>query len=45
LSRYKIGVIDFLTLYDNTKMVENKLKATIHGVNEMDVSAIDPERY
>lgn len=42
---YKIGMIDFLTLYDNIKYMENQIKSTIHGVESNEVSATDPATY
>lgn len=43
--RYKIGLIDFLTKYNNLKMIENQLKASINNVDQIEVSAIDQDRY
>ena len=43
--RFKIGVIDFLTKYNNFKLLENQAKAKIAGVDNIEISAIDPETY
>ena len=43
--RYKIGLIDFLTKYSNLKKFENEFKARKHGVDNIEISAIDQERY
>lgn len=43
--RYKVGVIDFLTRYSTAKLVENRLKSTLHRVDSNAVSAIDPSAY
>ena len=43
--RYKLGVIDFLTKYNISKAVENKLKSTIRAVNSNEVSAIESASY
>ena len=42
---YKIGIIDFLTLYDNIKFMENQIKSKIHRVDKKEVSATDPATY
>ena len=39
---YKIGLIDFLTEYDNFKYLENQVKSTLHRVDTKVVSATDP---
>ena len=41
----RMGLIDFLTLYDFQKGIENKLKSSIYQVNSLDVSAVDPTTY
>ena len=43
--RYKFGLIDFLTEYSTKKMMENELKSKIHGVDQLEISAIDQDRY
>ena len=43
--RYKLGIIDFLTTYDTSKYLENKFKSTVHHVDSIKVSAIDPISY
>jgi hypothetical protein len=43
--RYKIGIIDFLTNYDVSKLVENQLKARVGRVNPNQISAIDSITY
>ena len=43
--RYKVGLIDFLTKYNNLKMIENKVKAKVNNVDSIEVSAIDQDRY
>jgi hypothetical protein len=43
--RYKIGIIDFLTNYDNSKFVENQLKSKVGRVNSNQISAIDAVSY
>ena len=43
--RFKIGVIDFLTKYSNLKYLENQTKAKLAGVDNKEISAIDPETY
>jgi len=43
--RYKIGIIDFLTKFSNFKMLENEIKSKVHGVDSLEVSAIDEVRY
>jgi hypothetical protein len=40
-----MGLIDFLTVYDFQKEIENKLKSSIYQVNSLDVSAVDPTTY
>ena len=40
-SRYKIGLIDFLTKYEGVKLLENEVKAKINRVDNIEVSAID----
>lgn len=44
-SKYKLLVIDFLTLFNNLKMIENKIKSTVHGINSNEISAVDQETY
>ena len=43
--RYKFGVIDFLTEYSSIKLLENEMKSKLHGVDQLEVSAIDQQRY
>jgi len=43
--RYKIGIIDFLTNYSNTKYLENQFKSHLHHVDRNSVSAIDEKSY
>lgn len=38
---FKIGIIDFLTKYNHFKFIENQTKATIAGVDKIEISAID----
>ena len=38
-------MIDFLTLYNNLKYMENQIKSTIHGIDSKEVSATDPTTY
>mmetsp|Transcript_23875 Transcript_23875/g.36555 ORF Transcript_23875/g.36555 Transcript_23875/m.36555 type:complete len:108 (+) Transcript_23875:1977-2300(+) len=45
LMRYKLGLIDFLTEYSHKKLLENELKAKYHGVDSIEISAIDQDRY
>ena len=40
-SRYKLGIIDFLTKYSGMKMLENEIKSTVYKVNKNEISAID----
>lgn len=40
-SRYKLGIIDFLTKYSGMKMLENEFKSTVFKVNKIEISAID----
>ena len=42
---YKIGIIDFLTMYSSMKYVENQVKSKMHGVDSQTVSATDPKTY
>lgn len=44
-SKYKLLVIDYLTLFNSFKMLENKIKSTVHGVNSNEISAVDQETY
>ena len=43
--RFKLGIIDFLTLYNTSKYFENELKQKLHGVDKMEISAIDSKSY
>ena len=43
--RYKIGIIDFLTNYNNKKYFENQIKSKYHHVDSSQVSAIDENSY
>ena len=38
--RYKIGIIDFLTNYNNVKFLENQMKSRYHQVDNDQISAI-----
>ena len=40
-SRYKLGIIDFLTKYSGLKMLENEIKSTVYKVKKNEISAID----
>ena len=40
-----MGVIDFLTKYDNLKLIENEVKATLAQVDKNEISAIDEVTY
>ena len=40
-TRFKLGLIDFLTEYSNKKFIENKVKAKYSGVSSYAISAID----
>ena len=44
-TRYKLGIIDFLTKYTNLKLLENEIVSTIGQVDKREVSAIDFETY
>jgi hypothetical protein len=44
-SRYKLGIIDFLTKYSGIKMLENEFKSTVYKVNKNEISAIDYDTY
>ena len=43
--RYKLGLIDFLTEYSVTKLVENRVKSTLAQVDKSHISAIDQLSY
>ena len=43
--RYKIGIIDFLTKYNHTKNIENKVKSSLNGVESNQISATDQTTY
>ena len=38
-------MIDYLTLFNNLKMLENKIKSTVHGINSNEIGAVDQETY
>ena len=44
-TRFKIGLIDFLTKYTNLKLLENEIVSTIGQVDKREVSAIDYDTY
>ena len=44
-TRFKLGLIDFLTLYSSKKFIENQVKAKYSGVSSYAISAIDQDRY
>lgn len=43
--KYKIGIIDFLTTFNNIKILENRGKALLYGVDRNTISAINPNDY
>ena len=43
--RFKLGIIDFLTLYDTSKYLENEFKSKFNNVDKMEISAIDSKSY
>ena len=43
--RYKLGLIDLLTKYSTGKLMENELKSKLARVDQMEISAIDQDRY
>tara|TARA_B110000285_G_C14752086_1_gene435657 strand:+ start:432 stop:614 length:183 start_codon:yes stop_codon:yes gene_type:complete len=44
-TRFKIGLIDFLTKYTSLKLLENEIVSTIGQVDKREVSAIDFDTY
>ncbi len=38
-------MIDYLTVFNSLKLIENKIKSTVHGINSNEISAVDQETY
>ena len=43
--KFKLGIIDFLTVYNKAKYFENEIKSKVHRVDKKDISAIDSKTY
>ena len=43
--KYKMGLIDLLTKYSCSKLIENEFKSKAFRVDPIEISAIDEKRY